>query len=118
MLQVHNSVQLVGRLIAAPSLSFLSDGTALANLRLILPEEDQGLTNGEGGKVFHLVAYGKIGMALNQRCQQNTRLLVRGGLRNRSLKKGDIHYYRTEIIVREYLLISFSKKKLPTDESH
>lgn len=108
MRKLHNSVQLAGRLLEAPALHRLSDGTYLANFKLALlsAQEEAG---SDCPTILHLVAWDGIAQAMQQRFRKGSRLLVRGALQNRRVQRQGVHYDRAEIVIHEYLSLGKSE---------
>ncbi len=103
MQKLQNYVQLAGRLLEDPALHQLSDGTYLANLKLALFSPQEAADGSERLSIFHLIAWGGLAQALEQRFRKGSRLLVRGSLQNRQINRQGLRYDRAEIVVHEYL---------------
>ncbi|MEL6143112.1 MAG: single-stranded DNA-binding protein [Bacteroidota bacterium] len=99
-----NSVQLIGNLAEPPELRLTSDGTYVANMKLRSFGNAGGLGT-SNQQYFHLVAWGKLAVQMEQRFCKGSRILVRGELRNRLQKREHVHFYRTEIHLHEFLAL-------------
>jgi len=115
-----NQVTLIGRLGADPAVSYLPDGTPVANMRIAT---DESYKNQNGEKIertewHRVVTYSKLAEIANDYASKGRLVVVTGKLRTRPWKdQNNIDRYTTEIVANNMRLLDSKKPEEQTIEN-
>ena len=112
MMQLKNSVQLIGRLGKDPELQQLKNGGCLTKFSLAT---NDSYKNARGERVMetqwhNLIAWGRVAELMEKLLQKGNEVMVRGKLTHQSYEdKSGITRYSSQVVVSEFMLLNKPK---------